>query len=140
MSAEVFVDTNVLIYAHDVDAGDKRARAAAILGELWATRRGALSTQVLQEFYVNVTRKIANPLDPAVARDITERYGAWPLIGADLELVLRAASLEQRAKLSYWEAMVIVAAQRAGTPILLTEDLSDGQRFEGVTVRNPFST
>lgn len=140
MSAEVFVDTNILVYAHDVDAGDKRAKAYETLRELWDSRRGALSTQVLQEFYVNVTRKIDHPIDPALARDIVKRYGAWQLVCADLDLVLQAADLEQRAKLSFWDAMIVAAAQRSGAQTLLTEDFSNGQRFDSVTVQNPFES
>jgi len=76
MTERVFVDTNVLVYAHDLDAGRKRAIAAAVLKDLWATRRGVLSTQVLQEFYVNVTRKIPTPLEPRVACEVVrELYG-----------------------------------------------------------------
>jgi predicted nucleic acid-binding protein len=78
MSDKVFIDTNILIYAHDKDAGKKRERAARVLLDLWHTKAGVLSTQVLQEFYVNVTRKIPEPLDKSTARDIIERYSVWP--------------------------------------------------------------
>lgn len=138
MSVDTFVDTNVLIYAHDAEAGDKREQAVTVLRELWEKQSGALSTQVLQEFYVNVTRKITKPLKRATAREIIERYGAWHLVAPDLRLVVDATHLEQRSRLSFWDAMIVVAAQRSGASTLLTEDLSHGQRLGSVTVRNPF--
>jgi len=138
MTVDTFIDTNVLIYAHDVEAGEKRERAASALRELWERQSGALSTQVLQEFYVNVTRKIEQPLKRAVAREIVERYGAWHVVVPDLRLVVDATHLEQRSRLSFWDAMIVAAAQRSGASILLTEDLSHGQRLGSVTVRNPF--
>ncbi|MGH7962001.1 MAG: PIN domain-containing protein [Candidatus Binatia bacterium] len=79
MSDKIFVDTNVLIYAHDLDAGDKHAIAVGVLKELWASRLGVLSIQVLQEFYVNVTRKIPSPLSPSMARNIMKNYTAWQI-------------------------------------------------------------
>ena len=138
MSAETFIDTNVLIYAHDADAGDKRRRASEILRELWETRRGALSVQVLKEFYVNVTRKIPRPLAMAVARDIVKRYGVWTLVETDHRLVMDAIDLARSVRLSFWDAMIVAAAQRSGSGRLLTEDLNDGQRIGSITVENPF--
>jgi predicted nucleic acid-binding protein len=139
MSVDTFVDTNVLIYAHDVQAGEKRERAAAVLREIWENQSGAVSTQVLQEFYVNVTRKIAKPLRRSTAREIIERYGAWHLIVPDIKLVVDATKLEQQKRISFWDAMIVVAAQWSGASTLLTEDLSHGQRFGPVTVRDPFA-
>jgi len=138
MSVETFVDTNVLIYAHDKEAGEKRERALEELRELWERHSGALSTQVLQEFYVNVTRKIPKPLKRATAREIIERYGEWHLVVPDHRLVIDATKLEQRKRISFWDAMIIVAAQWSGAKTLLTEDLNDGQEFGPVTIRNPF--
>lgn len=138
MSAEVFVDTNILIYAHDSDAGEKRERAAAVLRELWESRRGALSVQVLQEFYVNVTRKIANPLDREIARELVERYMAWRPVRGDHALLLEAFGMERRYSLSFWDAMIAAAAVRSGAKILLTEDLQHGQMLGSVRVENPF--
>jgi len=138
MSAETFIDTNVLIYAHDADAGDKRRRASEILRELWKTRRGALSVQVLKEFYVNVTRKIPRPLAAAAARDIVQRYGVWTLVETDHRLVMDAIDLVRGVRLSFWDAMIVAAAQRSGAGRLLTEDLNNGQRIGSITVENPF--
>lgn len=138
MSVDTFVDTNILIYAHDLQAGEKRERAASALRRLWENQSGALSTQVLQEFYVNVTRKIGKPLRRATAREIIERYGEWHLVVPDHRLVIDATEIEQRRRLSFWDAMIVVAAQRSGAATLLTEDLNNGQSFGPVTVLNPF--
>jgi predicted nucleic acid-binding protein len=138
MTDRVFVDTNVLIYAHDSEAGGKRARASALLVELWQSRRGALSAQVLQEFYVNITRKTARPLDREVAAGIVERYAAWRPIPGDHELLLAALNVERRFSLSFWDAMIAAAAIRAGAKTLLTEDLQHGQSLDGVRIENPF--
>ncbi len=138
MSDRVFVDTNVLIYAHDVDAGRKHEIAAGLLADLWRTRRGVLSTQVLQEFYVNVTRKIPAPLPRDVARQIASSYGVWRVETIELEQVLRASELEERHRLAFWDALIVCSARKAGASRLLSEDFAHGQRIDGVLVENPF--
>jgi len=138
MSDRVFVDTNVLIYAHDLDAGSKHTTAARAVEEVWSSRRGALSVQVLQEFYVNVTRKIRKPLTRKLAREVVEAYSAWHVEVIGANDVLQASILEERHRLSFWDALILVAAKKAGAETLLSEDLSHGQRIDGVTVENPF--
>ena len=138
MSDRRFVDTNILIYAHDLDAGIRHRRAAALVKELWEAGDGVLSIQVLQEFYVNVTRKIGRPLDPATARDILELYGHWEVVVPDVAMVLRASEIQQRVGLSFWDAMIVAAALGAGASLLITEDLNHGQQIEGIRVHNPF--
>jgi predicted nucleic acid-binding protein len=138
MNAEVFVDTNVLIYAHDRTAGEKHEVAAGIVAGLWNTRAGALSTQVLQEFYVNVTRKIPNPLSRSKAREIVSRYALWPLVQITAPMVLRASEVEEQYRLSFWDALIVTAAARSGARRLLTEDLNHGQDLLGLRVSNPF--
>jgi len=138
MSDRVFVDTNVLIYAHDLDAGSKHTTAARAVEEVWSSRRGALSVQVLQEFYVNVTRKIRKPLTKKLAREVVEAYSAWHVEVIGPNDVLQASILEERHRLSFWDALILVAAKKAGAETLLSEDLSHGQRIDGVTVENPF--
>jgi predicted nucleic acid-binding protein len=138
MSAEVFVDSNVLIYAHDLDAGRKRIIAADILRELWAAHRGTLSTQVLQEFYVNATRKIPHPLTLAAAREIVANYCAWPVEAVGPKAVLRASEIEERYRLSFWDALIVAAAARCGAAKILSEDMNAGQRIEGILIENPF--
>lgn len=139
MIGKVFVDTNVLIYAYDLDAGPKRAVAAAILKELWSTRLGLLSTQVLQEFYVNVTRKIPSRLAPAVAREIISAYCAWPVQILEPEMILRASEIEERHQLSFWDALIVTAALAGHAAKILSEDLQPGKTIEGVLIENPFA-
>jgi predicted nucleic acid-binding protein len=138
MSGKVFVDTNILIYAHDIQAGRKQEKAARILNELWQARTGALSTQILQEFYVNVTRKIPTPLKRSTARDIIRQYSVWPVIELNADMILRASELEERHQLSFWDAMIMTAARQAGAAKILTEDLNHGETIDGVTIENPF--
>lgn len=139
MPAKVFVDTNVLIYAHDLEAGPKRTVAAGILQELWTTRLGILSTQVLQEFYVNVTRKIPSPLPPATAREIVRSYCAWPVEVVESEMILRASEIEERHQLSFWDALIVTAALTGHAAKILSENLQPGQTIEGVLIENPFT-
>jgi len=137
MNGDTFVDTNILIYAHDLDAGERRARAAALLRELWHEGRGIISTQVLQEFYVNVTAKIPQPLTPQAARDLLRVYGAWQVEINDVETVILATEIQERNRISFWDAMIVSAACRGGAVTLLSEDLNHGQVIEGIRVTNP---
>ncbi len=139
MSDRVFVDTNVLIYAHDIEAGRKQERATRVLGDLWEKRTGVLSTQVLQEFYVNVTRKIPTPIKRSTARDIIKQYSVWQVVEPDVDMILRASELEERHALSFWDAMIVAAARKGGAEKILTEDLNHGERIDGVTIENPFA-
>jgi predicted nucleic acid-binding protein len=110
MSADTFVDTNILIYAHDLDAGDKQRHAAARLQELWEERRGILSTQVLQEFYVNVTAKMPMPISISAARGLLSTYAAWQVEVNGVQTVLLATEIQERNRLSFWDAMIVAAA------------------------------
>ena len=138
MTDRVFVDTNVLIYAHDLDAGLKHDRAAVIVADLWERENGIISTQVLQEFYVNVTRKIAKPLTPAAARGIIRNYLAWCVEANEPSAVLLASEIGERNRISFWDALIVASAARAGADRILSEDLSHGQVLEGVRIENPF--
>lgn len=133
-----FVDTNVLVYAYDADAGAKHESARSRLQTLWKNETGLTSTQVLQEFYVTVTRKLSRPLPRRTAREVIATYRAWPVHRPDAADVIAASELEERHQLSFWDALVIASAQRSGARSLLTEDLQDGQRFDGVEVVSPF--
>ncbi len=134
-----FVDTNVLVYAHDATAGDKHRRARQLVADLWANGNGCLSIQVLQEFYVTVTRKVRQPLDPDVARQQVEDLGEWQAHSPTVGDVVEAIRLQQRARLSFWDAMLIISAHRLGCGVLWSEDLADDEVLAGVTVRNPFA-
>ena len=138
MSDRVFVDTNILIYAHDLDAGRKHEVAISLLRDLWESQTGVISTQVLQEFYVNVTRKIAKPISPPQARGILSAYAAWQVEIIQPVDVLQASEVQERHQLSFWDAMIIVAAAKGDADVLVTEDLNPGQVIEGVRVSNPF--
>jgi predicted nucleic acid-binding protein len=137
MSDRYFVDTNILMYAHDRSTGLKHDRAKALIDELWLHRNGALSTQVLQELAVNLRRKAGRPLDARATREVVADYLTWQVIVNTGDSVLGALELEERYHLSFWDALVIHAAQVSGAEILYSEDLADGQDYGGVTVVNP---
>jgi predicted nucleic acid-binding protein len=138
MSDKIFVDTNILVYAHDLSTGDRHARASAIIESLWEAETGVISTQVLQEFYVTVTRKIKSPLKPTETREIILNYLAWPVQVNDPEMTIRASEIAEKVNLSFWDALIVAAALRIQAKKILTEDLNHGQVIEGILVENPF--
>jgi predicted nucleic acid-binding protein len=137
MSASFFVDTNILMYAHDSSAGVKHDRARALVENLWRDRSGVLSTQVLQELCVNLRRKAARPLDAKTVRAIVTDYRAWEVIGHDADSILEALEIEDRYQISFWDALIVQAADASGAEVLYSEDLSHGQSYRGVRVVNP---
>ncbi len=137
MSGE-FVDTNVLIYAHDTSAGAKRRTALALLDRLMAERRGMLSVQVLMEFLVNVTRKIPRPLPWESAVAIVDDFRLWSKFSPAVDDVIAAAGIADRCRISFWDAMIVRSAEVLGASVIWSEDLNPGQRYEGVPVNNPF--
>jgi predicted nucleic acid-binding protein len=137
MSARYFVDTNILIYAHDTAGGAKHERAKALVEELWEKRSGVVSTQVLQEFCVNLRRKAKRPVDLDTARSIVADYLAWEVVTNSGESILEAMAIEKQYRISFWDALVVQAAEASGAAILYSEDLSDGQSYRGVCVVNP---
>lgn len=138
MSARVFVDANVLVYAHDADAGAKHDVAKEALAEIWAERCGVLSTQVLEEFYSAVTRKISRRLRHGDALEALRAYAAWDVQVISVATVLEAARLAERHRLALWDGLIVAAAVEAGAETILTEDFQDGARIAGVAVRSPF--
>lgn len=138
MSDRTFVDTNVLIYAHDIDAGQKHEIAGALLRTLWAERAGVLSTQVLQEFYVNATRKIRKPLTKPEARTVVDAYTPWCVEGIAATDLASAFQIEDQARIGFWDALIIAVAARSGARRIVSEDLNAGQVIAGVTIQNPF--
>lgn len=133
-----FVDTNILVYAHDTSAGVKQERARALLEELWDTRDGCLSVQILQEFFVNVTRKIPKPLDAAAAKEIIADLSRWRVHVPAPDDVLGAIGLHQRTGISFWDAMMIRSAVEIGCEVVYSEDLNHGQLYDSTRVENPF--
>jgi predicted nucleic acid-binding protein len=131
-----FLDTNVLVYADDLDAGEKRERARAVLEDAMASGEGVVSTQVLQEFFVIATRKLG--VDPALARRKVELLAEMALVRIDLELILAAIDLSRLHSFSFWDALIVRTASAAGCTVLLTEDLQHGQVVDGVRIENPF--
>lgn len=138
MSGKTFVDTNVLIYAHDVDAKEKHRVAKEALSELWADRTGYLSTQVLQEFYVNVTRKLSKPLLRKNARAIVDRYTIWCVDTTAAEIAV-AFRIEDETRIGFWDALICAAALKTGAERILSEDLNAGQKIAGIRIVNPFA-
>ena len=133
-----FVDTNVLVYAHDVTAGDKHTRARALVEALWDTREGCLSVQVLQEFFVTTTRKISKPLEAPAAARIIDDLAHWHVHVPVASDVLAAIDIHQRTGAPFWDAMILRSANELGCETLHSEDLNPGQVYEGVHVGNPF--
>lgn len=133
-----FLDTNVLVYAHDASAGDKHLRAVELIEAVTATGTGALSVQVLQEFFVTVTRKLPRPLSARLAAAIIADLGTWVTHVPDVGDVLAAIDLQERLQLSFWDAMVLWSASRLGCSVLWSEDLTSGRTYNGVEVRSPF--
>lgn len=131
-----FVDTNILVYAFDPSAGRKRTAAVQLLERLWETGTGCLSVQVLQEFFVTVTRKVARPLSVDQAADRVREFATWKVFSPTADDVLAAIVLHREAKLSFWDAMVVQAAGELGCDVLWTEDLNDGQVLRGVHIRD----
>lgn len=133
-----FVDTNILVYGFDTSAKAKQAAATELIERLWDSGTGCLSVQVLQEFFVTVTRKVAKPLPVEVAADRVREFSAWKIFAPSADDVLAAIALQQQSDLSFWDAMIVRAAAEAQCDVLWTEDLSNAQTIRGVRIRNPF--
>jgi predicted nucleic acid-binding protein len=137
MNDKTFVDTNILIYAHDVDAKAKHDVAKGVLSELWRQRTGVLSMQVLQEFYVNVTRKIATPLPKDIARAVVNSYSIWCIDATPTEIAA-AFRIEDESRISFWDALIVASALKCGATRILSED-PNAQEISGVQIQNPFA-
>lgn len=138
MPVERFIDTNILLYAYDLDAPDKRDVARALLEDaLRQPARYAVSVQVLQEFHVNFTRKGGSR---ETASLLIEDFSRLAVIENSLALLRLGLQLQSRWQLSLWDAMILAAAQISGARELITEDLNDGQQFDRLRARNPFAS
>jgi predicted nucleic acid-binding protein len=133
-----FFDTNLLVYLFDSASPEKQGRAREVFSERAQRDEVLLSTQVLQEFYVTVTRKLAAPLSADEAERLVRDFAVFPVVSTDAPLVVAAIALSRRHRLSLWDAMIVVAARAGGATELLTEDLQHGQVLEGVRIVNPF--
>jgi predicted nucleic acid-binding protein len=134
-----FVDANVLVYAFDSSAARKQQAGQQLLERLWANGTGCVSIQVLQEFFVTITKKVPKPLSVDDAKARIREFAAWTVFAPGAEDVLTAIDLHAEAKIGFWDAMVVLAAAESGCDVLWTEDLNDGQLLRGVRIRNPFS-
>lgn len=135
---EYFLDTNILVYAYDRSAGKKHSLSAQLMETCWKKENGCLSIQVLQEFFVTVTRKIASPLDHQTARQIVADLAQWRLHAPNASDLLQAIDLQSEYQLSFWDAQVVQSAASLGCKQILSEDLNHGQVYGDVQVINPF--
>jgi predicted nucleic acid-binding protein len=134
-----FLDTNVLVYAFDKGSSPKKRIAQRLINELMKEDRLRVSTQVLQELVITLTRKVSQPCSSAEAHAVLEDLTAWPLMLVDYAAIRAAIGLADQAKLSFWDALIVVAAARTGAAVLYTEDMNDGQEVLGVRISNPFA-
>ena len=139
MNDRTFVDTNVPIYAHDVDAKARHEAAKSVLRELWSERTGVLSTQVLREFYVNVTRKIPHPISKDSARAVVNSYAVWCVDTTTVEISM-AFQIEDASRIGFWDALIVASALKSGAVPFLSEDLNPGQMIAGIVIENPFAS
>jgi predicted nucleic acid-binding protein len=140
MTEPVFVDTNIFVYARDASEQKKQLVAENYLRDLWTEHRGRTSTQVLSEYYVTVTRKLEPGLPTEVAWQDVLALMAWEPQESDRQLLVRARDIEHRFMLSWWDSMIVAAAQAQACPVLLSEDFQNGMTFDDTTVLNPFIT
>jgi predicted nucleic acid-binding protein len=139
MPDKFFVDTNILLYAHDRSAGLKQERARQLVERLWTSGQGVLSTQVLQELCINLRRKVARPLPVEEVRHIIQDYLSWEVIVNAPASVLHALEIEGRYQISFWDALILQAAESSGAGVLYSEDLAAGQEYGPVQVVNPLA-
>jgi len=139
MADRIFVDTSVLVRAHDLDAAEKRAIAEHVLRQLWHDETGVLSTQVLQEFYVVLMSGTGSPVPRRAARDLLQAYSVWPIVSLDAADLDAASDVEERHRLAFRDALVVVAARKSGASILLAEKIQPYRAITGLDVQNPFA-
>jgi predicted nucleic acid-binding protein len=139
MADRIFVDTSVLVRAHDLDAGEKRAIAEHVLRQLWQDESGVLSTQVLQEFYSALMSGGGSPVPRRAARDLLQAYSVWPIVALDAADLDAASDVEERHRLAYRDALIVVAARKSGAALLLAEHIQPYRAVAGLEVKNPFA-
>lgn len=138
MSDKVFFDSNILIYVYDTRDQIKQSQAQELLLNATQSQTAVLSAQVLGEFFVVVTRKIPQPMSPSEAAEVIAELGALEVMPLDFSLVQRAIVTQQKYGTSYWDSLIISAAERAGCVRIYSEDLNNGQLYHGIEVQNPF--
>jgi len=138
MTDSIFVDTNILLYARDASEPEKQVIAARRLDELWERHTGKVSVQVLNEYFVNVTRKLNPGLTPDEAWDDIEALTVWAPLPMDMRILQRGYAVQRRYQLSWWDSLIVAAAEAASCSTILSEDLAHGAHYFGITVENPF--
>lgn len=138
MNDKWFLDTNLLVYAYDSHDLRKQSIAQDWIKESIRTGKGAISAQVLSEFYVVVTQRIRNPILPEDAQKCIQLFGGLEVVEIDRLLVYQAIDLHRQHRISYWDALIVAAAERAGCSKVLSEDLNEGQRYNSIEMQNPF--
>ncbi|MFC1534678.1 PIN domain-containing protein [Thermodesulfobacteriota bacterium] len=138
MSGKIFVDTNVLVYSRDASEAKKQPHAMHWMKQLWISRTGRLSFQVLQEFYSIVTTKLQPGMEPQRAREDVQSLIAWNPIPISIDVIKVAWFIQDQFQLSWWDSLIISAAQIGDCNYLLTEDLQESQILGSVRVLNPF--
>jgi predicted nucleic acid-binding protein len=133
-----FVDTNVMVYAHDNSAARRHDAAKGLMRQLWDSGRGLLSVWVPQEFYVTVTKKTKKTLDPGEARQVAHDLGLWRTFGPETADVLGAIDLARGYDVAFWDAMILWGAAQLGCAVVWSVDLNPDQTYHGVRVVNPF--
>ena len=139
-TVKVFFDTNILVYAYDRRDPDKQERAFELISDAITNENGVVSAQVLGEFYNATTRRVSNPLPEEVARQAINLFATLPVIDIDLGLVQRAMGTCNRYRISYWDSLIIAAAEKAGCTQIFSEDFNTGQIYHDILVVNPFQS
>ncbi len=139
MSDRAFLDTNILVYAYDQHEPHKQRKAQELITDGIEKENLLISVQVLGEFFNVVTRHIPQPMTPDEAQEIIAAISILPVQEIDLTMVNRAIGTHKTYRISYWDALIVTAAERAGCTLILSEDLSDGQAYHNMVVRNPFT-
>lgn len=139
MSGRFFLDTNVLVYSHDQASPTKQRRAAELIHGAMGGNAGVVSTQVLCEYYVVVTRKLTPSLPPEIARREIGVLRSLDVAEIDVSMILRASDVQVASQIAFWDALIVVAASRYGCDVVYTEDMNAGQVIDGVQIVNPFS-
>ncbi|HEJ83182.1 MAG TPA: PIN domain-containing protein [Desulfobacteraceae bacterium] len=139
MTDKIFLDTNIIVYAHDQSSSKKNAIAKEIMDYLWESRQGVVSVQVLQEFFVCVTQKIVKPIHIKNARMIVEYLSNWEVVVNDKYITLEAIDLQEKYRFSFWDSLITQAAIQSQACLLFSEDLPDGQIVMGTKILNPFT-
>ncbi|TAL24664.1 MAG: PIN domain-containing protein [Nitrospirae bacterium] len=135
---KIFLDTNIIVYAYDFSAGEKHRRSVEIIEKLWDSGNGIISSQVLQEFFVNATKKISKPIDISAAKEIVGDFLRWKTVITDGGIILDAIDIHSQHKYSFWDSLIIASAVEGGAKTILSEDLADRQIIKGVAIKNPF--